>query len=981
MKNKKIIFKVTATYMKKNRMRTIITFLGILVMVIMMTAVFVGKDTVMEFLKRAVEADQGKWHYQVYDVDKAVADEIAALDYVEETGVSRPLGYTVFEKSGNPEWTPYLEIKGYSEELFDWMNIDLVEGRFPENENEILISERALRDGADIRVGDSIAIDTFERYIHVFYKEGEEEQVAAGAEPGTLVFGSGFHISHGETVKLPDHFPYLSDNADFEAIHRSTGLKKTVTVSGIMKAPYYEANGQGGYMALMRSGNAVAEGEKVNLVLKVDPDITVRGIEDIAKIIDEHRTEAERAEAEALGSYCVAGDGEHIPFDPQQIVQNNMLLTFAAKGSDMNFNKLMIFAQVFFIVLITAAALILIYNVFSISYTERSRYLGMLSSVGATKKQKKWSVYYEVFSLLIFALPLGIVLGLLLIKGAMALLYPHFASLIEMISANVVTGKSCEIPCELIVNPLNIIFILLFSATAVWMSAWIPALKISRIGPVESIRSTDSITGGRKKGYRTFSRLMKKGRTKQLLAAASVSRNRHTTKGIVRSITAFIVLTLVTAFTVRSITDVLKSKVQRNEFIPGEAFTDYQYVFFRAGEDYASGIRDIMDSEETEGYKELYYSMFDYNICLDDYTDEYREKLGTMIGKYFPGGAPANIILRYLEPEYASDHPEVNLLILTEGDFEKLAKKAGRDTAELEHPVLAYDTLELSTDDFRFGGEGTVKPDYSMYRLEKVLDLKEGDTFTLLDEQYVPETEALETVEIPVSFGGYVNREDAEEFGEFHGKAQWLFVSEQTAAYMGSFLPGEEQEEIGFRCMFFSVNTNDSDLLRRLAQIRDEYGDSAVTSASILDGYMSFKEAITSIVGIVAVCFTILIALICLLNLYNSVMGRRYARQRELSVLRSMGITKKQKTGMLMLENTRLLARAYVYSALITTAFVVCLHRLLDSWFGKMNFTLPLWMIVLSVLASCAGLGLFTLAGYGDSKKMQLIDEVRTEMV
>ena len=37
----------------------------------------------------------------------------------------------------------------------------------------------------------------------------------------------------------------------------------------------------------------------------------------------------------------------------------------------------------------------LIYNAFAISVSERSRYLGMLSSVGATKRQKRNSVYFE----------------------------------------------------------------------------------------------------------------------------------------------------------------------------------------------------------------------------------------------------------------------------------------------------------------------------------------------------------------------------------------------------------------------------------------------------------------------------------------------------------------------------------------------------------------------------------------------------------
>ena len=68
--NKKIIFQVPKAYMLKNRKRTLVTFLGILVMVILMTAVFVGKDTVLKYVQNAVENDKGSWHYQVYDIGK-----------------------------------------------------------------------------------------------------------------------------------------------------------------------------------------------------------------------------------------------------------------------------------------------------------------------------------------------------------------------------------------------------------------------------------------------------------------------------------------------------------------------------------------------------------------------------------------------------------------------------------------------------------------------------------------------------------------------------------------------------------------------------------------------------------------------------------------------------------------------------------------------------------------------------------------------
>ena len=53
----------------------------------------------------------------------------------------------------------------------------------------------------------------------------------------------------------------------------------------------------------------------------------------------------------------------------------------------------------------------------------------------------------------------------------------------------------------------------------------------------------------------------------------------------------------------------------------------------------------------------------------------------------------------------------------------------------------------------------------------------------------------------------------------------------------------------------------------------------------------------------------------------------------------------------------------------------------LNSRFGKMIFSLPVWVIALTAVVSCAGLILFTAACYSEKKKNELIDEVRTEAV
>ena len=286
MNNKKIIFQVTKTYMKKNKRRTVITFAGILVMVILMTAVFIGKDTIMNFMEKAVEADKGKWHVQVYDIGKNAADEIRNLEDVDVMEVSRPLGYSMFSQSGNPDDTPMLELKGYSGELFDWMNISLVEGRYPENDHELLLSERAIKEGSTIKVGDTVEVDAFRRYIHAFITEEEVKKREAGEEIGGVGFFSGFHLDHGETVEVPDHFPYYTENEAFEMIHEPTGLKETYTVVGIMETPFYETKGQGGYIAITKTDSEVQVDEKVNVVLTIDLDSKNNPIDDIYRIVD-----------------------------------------------------------------------------------------------------------------------------------------------------------------------------------------------------------------------------------------------------------------------------------------------------------------------------------------------------------------------------------------------------------------------------------------------------------------------------------------------------------------------------------------------------------------------------------------------------------------------------------------------------------------------------------------------------------------------
>lgn len=138
-----IVHYVTKQYMKQNRKRTMTAFLGIVFMVLLMTCVFVGKDTAISYMEKVGAARDGKWHASIYDVNREELSEIEAMDHVTETAVSKSMGITAFKQTNNSQ-KPYLNVRAYSDQCFDWMNIELSEGRLPTSTDSRKIITRVL---------------------------------------------------------------------------------------------------------------------------------------------------------------------------------------------------------------------------------------------------------------------------------------------------------------------------------------------------------------------------------------------------------------------------------------------------------------------------------------------------------------------------------------------------------------------------------------------------------------------------------------------------------------------------------------------------------------------------------------------------------------------------------------------------------------------------------------------------------------------
>lgn len=124
----------------------------------------------------------------------------------------------------------------------------------------------------------------------------------------------------------------------------------------------------------------------------------------------------------------------------------------------------------------------LIYNAFAISVSERSRNLGMLSSVGATKKQKRNSVFFEGFVIGLISIPIGIISGILGIGITFYFINPLIKNAF-MISESL----------KLVVMPTSIIVSVIVSIITILISTYIPARRASNISAIDAIRQTHDI--------------------------------------------------------------------------------------------------------------------------------------------------------------------------------------------------------------------------------------------------------------------------------------------------------------------------------------------------------------------------------------------------------------------------------------------------------------------------------------------------------
>ena len=163
----KILNRLAIKNLKLNKKRTRATIIGIILSSILITAVATLLSSYQETMIEQKKDSTGDWHYEFINISDAKLEEIKNDKNVEKSYITQDVGYTNIEGLDKENSIKkYGYILGFTKEAIENININIIEGRMPQNENEIVIQRQMLKDlKLDWKIGDEISLEIGKRML------------------------------------------------------------------------------------------------------------------------------------------------------------------------------------------------------------------------------------------------------------------------------------------------------------------------------------------------------------------------------------------------------------------------------------------------------------------------------------------------------------------------------------------------------------------------------------------------------------------------------------------------------------------------------------------------------------------------------------------------------------------------------------------------------------------------------------------------
>lgn len=550
-----ILNKLSIKNLKLNKKRTISTIIGIVLSVALICAVATMATSFRETLLQGAISKRGYYHIKLSDITENDIKDIKNNRDIKDIKQIQEVGYAELKTSQNKD-KPYIHLYSMENSTFEFLKFKLIEGNFPKNENEIIISKHIITNGkSDIKIGDTITLDVGKR------------------------------IS-SDNIELDSSCSY---NSEHEKIEDSE--KHTFKVVGMIERPDYtfENTGDPGYTMITTNLN---RGKTEAYLSLKKPKEYKSSISELLGVNYDDLDVIEKNGGETKYKHEI--NSEILRWEVFAFSDSTVSMLYSVIG------------VVIFIIIFTSV--FCIRNSFAISITEKIKMYGMLSSVGATRKQIKKNVIFEAMALGLIGIPLGILSGL----------FADFVLLkiVNVLLSDALVGYANGIVFKVSIIPIIISIILGF--ITIYLSAISSAKKAAKVSPIEQLRNSDEIKIKNKK-LKTPKIIEKVFKTGGVLAYKNLKRSKkkYRTTVISIAVSVFIFITM-NAF----ITNMFD--------LTGQYYEDYDYNFIVESSKFTDEeINKIVKQESVESYHILYQPKRMYEIRDLSKIHEYGKELIT----------------------------------------------------------------------------------------------------------------------------------------------------------------------------------------------------------------------------------------------------------------------------------------------------------------------------------------------------------------
>lgn len=847
-----VLNRLTIKNLRLNKKRTIVTIIGIILSTALMVGIGLLFSSFQDLMIRDTIGYSGKYEAKYNDVDLIKLNDIKNKNFTYF--YEKPIGFSKIESSN--EYKPYMYITSVNKEYFN--ELKLVDGSFPKNENEVVISNHVITNGGlNYKVGDIVTLKYGTRNI-----EGEETLANSEYVPGEEIDING---------------------------------EVTLKIVGIVERSNFESYSASGYTAFTLDVNS--DKGNVNLYVMFDKNKKIiKQSEELAK---------------------------ELSYD-YDINYNSTLLALYGESTYGNVMTTMVSMMMIMLALVSIGCIIVIYNSFAISVMERKKEFGLLSSIGATKRQLSHTVFFEA---VVVGL-IGIILGIL---GA----YIGIGCVILII--NNLISDMLEYKLHLVTNPLFIIIPVIFMIIVIGVSAFIPSRRASKVSPIEAIRQNDDIKINKKK-IRTSKLALKLFGIEGEIALKNIKRNKK--KYRVTIVSLFISIVLFISFS-----SYMNYTLNTASSVMGEVPYDYQISYFgddpNNDKEALDKINEIVKSSDVKEY--VSYSVSNLSIIGNyTYSDEY---LDFYKNAYGDDGIKALNNLKY---QY------ISIYILDDNSYNKYKKLIGIDNDSVillnKFKGVSYGNNKRVNYNIPVINNGNINIKICNFDNDEDVDTtkycnKNIDNIFVTNKSF----DLIEEFSYMDDFKLIVN------------KKLYDSISDSSTHYT--------------QFNIISDNTNNID---KLTKELDKYSNV---------NYTNIKEAMKQannlilVVKILMYGFISLVTLIGVTSVFNTISTSMALRKREFAVLRSIGLTNRGFNKILFFESLFFGMKSLIFAIPVSIGITVLIHYALADMVSISTIIIPWKYIIISIVSVFVIVLLTMMYSTSKIKKHNIIEQIREENI